>query len=190
MRNPLLVFLFAYIMCNAYGQDKWVKGTYYDLKGEKHKGLISRQKSTLSFIKFKSNDESAISKLSSTNIKCFTAGLDSFTVSHAPNLQQYPFLRVVINWTLKMYVSRQTMVSLPSKSVPRYQYISDLYYYGSNPDNLTEMKSTNFLDAMDKILTTKPELFKKIKLKEYTFNDMEEIVIDYNAPITEKPKAD
>ena len=182
MRNLLLFFLFAYIIGNAYGQDKWTKGAYYDLKGEKHKGLISRQKSTPGFIKFKANDESTISKLWSTNIKCFTVGLDSFTIRYAPNLQQYPFLRVVINRALKMYVSKQVMASTPAKSTPQYQYNTDLYCYGSNPDNLTEIKSTNFLDAMDKILTTKPELFKKIKLKEYTFNDMEEIVMRYNTP--------
>lgn len=197
MRNLLLILIVATTCHNTYGQDpsikKWSKGAYYDLKGERHKGFISVQKSTPGTIWFKTESESGMNKLPAAKIKGFIAGADSFVVSCAPYLQLYPFLRVVINGTLKMYVSKQVMASAPAKSTPQYQYNTDLYYYGSNPDNLTEIKSANFLDAMDKILVSKPDLLKKIKLKQYTFNDMEEIVTEYNGTkpgnLIEKPKA-
>jgi hypothetical protein len=184
MRTILLMLLFFLTGILTYGQGglqyKWVKGAYFDLKGERHRGFISRQKKTPGAIWFKTESESGMNKLSPENIKSFVAGADSFVVSRASYLKQYPFLRVVINGTLKMYVSTQMIASAPSKSTPQYQYNIDLYYYGSNPDNLTEIKGINFFDAMDKILISKPGLLKKIKRKEYTFNDMEEIVAAYN----------
>jgi hypothetical protein len=191
MRTTLFTILFTITGLLIYGQGavqyKWVKGAYYDLKGERHKGLISKQKNTPGIIWFKTESESEMNKLTSAKVKSFVAGADSFVVSHAPYLQQYPFLRVVINGALKMYVSRQTITTAG------FQHSTDVFYYGINPDNLTEIKTGNFMDAMDKIFVTKPDLLKKIKRKEYTFNDMEEIVTEYNitkpGDTKEKPKA-
>jgi len=186
MRNLLLILLFAIIFPNTYGQDAPVKGSYYDLKGERHKGLIGRNKKTPALILFVNESGNELSKLSPADMKSFVAGKDSFVISHASYLKQYPFLRVVINGKLKMYVSTQIVASVPPQ--PGTQYNTDLYYYGNDPDNLTEIKSANFLDAMDKILVTRPVLLKKIKLKQYTFNDMEEIVTEYNGTKPGEPK--
>jgi hypothetical protein len=54
------------------------------------------------------------------------------------------------------------------------------YYYGSDPDNITRLKSKNFIAAMKLLLVNYPELLQKVISKEYEYEDIVSVVNYYN----------
>jgi len=53
------------------------------------------------------------------------------------------------------------------------------YFYGDNPNNLTELRKDNFIEVMSEIMASEPEIVEKIKNKKYKYGNMDELVLDF-----------
>jgi len=55
-----------------------------------------------------------------------------------------------------------------------------VYYYGADPNNISEVKKQNFVDVMSEVLADEPDAVEKVKDKKYKFGDMEALIKYYN----------
>ncbi|MVN20662.1 hypothetical protein [Mucilaginibacter arboris] len=53
------------------------------------------------------------------------------------------------------------------------------YFYGDNPNSLTELKRDNFIPIMTEIMASEPEIVEKIKNKKYKYGNMDQLVLDF-----------
>ncbi len=181
-------------------QDKsdevWVKGYYYNKNGDKIPGFInvySSDKNIRNFrrdhIWFKSTEQDVnLHKIAADSIKAYIVLADSFVVSHARGLRR-PFLKVIADEPVKLYeleiIIEPTMSVVgphgSSVSVVRAgkSYKETIYYYGSNPDNLTQLRKGHFLNEMSEIFASVPALVDEIKYQNFTYNDMDQILSYY-----------
>ena len=186
----MLVFIVGRTSGQGLFAKTWMNGCFYDLKGNKYAGLISRNETEKSifvghgdYIWFKKDKDDEKHMVTSDSMRAYVAGVDSFVVTHVAGLKKLPFIMVVMNEPIKLYLSRQ--IKRYSSISYFIKYDDDIFYYGTNPDDLTEIKKRNFLDAMSKILTGRPALLEKIKNKEYGFDDLQDIVYYYNGMLAQ-----
>jgi len=95
---------------------KWMPGSFTDIKGNKMSGLIRENSSKNGlikdegFIEFKDGEKTNPFKLSASDIKSFMVGKDSFVVAHAPHNEQWTkheldFVKVELDEETKLYVA-------------------------------------------------------------------------------------
>jgi hypothetical protein len=105
------IFILFATACSA---QKWQPGYFFDVKGNKVPGLIQvnpKGKGPIKnegFIIYKDNEKSNEIKLSTSDVKYFVAGKDSFIVAHPPSYETWPkadmdFVKVELDEPLKLY---------------------------------------------------------------------------------------
>jgi hypothetical protein len=204
MRKILLSILFlAVIQLSAHAQaddsKHWQPGYYYDNDGLKHTGFISyfvneeyANSAAQKFFLFKNNPDEIGTRIFAGNITSFVVARDSFVVSDARVLNETPFLQVAVNNNpLKLYIARVRRHSpefgvgtsvgfLSIAGETSFPYTKEKYYYGKNPDNLTELTRKDFIDVMSQVMADKPEVVTKIQKKDYRYGDMKDLLVYYD----------
>jgi len=190
----LLILLFFVDIANA---QKWQPGYFYDNDGNKNVGFIAnyindeyiRDPNQKSFL-FKAGPNDNYSKIFAGNITSFVVAQDSFVVSDSRILNETPFLQVATNGPLKLYIARLprhtpefglgTQIGFLSiGGATSFPYTKNKYYYGNNPDNITELTRKDFIDVMSRVMADKPEVVKKIQDKDYRYGDMNDLLVYY-----------
>jgi hypothetical protein len=116
MRSILIILFFMLIVVSAKSQ-KWQPGYFIDVKGAKVTGLIRSNPAgsgpikNEGFIEFKDDEKANPYKLSTSDLRSFVAGKDSFVVAHAPGNETWAkkdldFVRVVVDEATKVYATR------------------------------------------------------------------------------------
>jgi hypothetical protein len=202
MRTILLVLCILSVTFSAkaqlFGRD-WSEGSYYDLSGKKITGLISWSVPSKSIfsgpgdnIFFKPNKEGKKVKIPSTQLTAFVMENDSFVISHHQDLAKAPFLAVMLNSAVKLYLSSTArasapmMVGNPAMMGTAMMYTAgfafsgnkNVYYYGSDADALTKLEKKQFIEVMSKIMADKPEVVAKIQDKTFKYSKIEKL-LDY-----------
>jgi hypothetical protein len=117
MRYKLIgaFFLPLLVAMNASAQ-KWLPGSFTDIKGNKVTGLIRENPTNKGpikdegYIEFKDNSKANPYKLSASDLKSFMIGRDSFIVAHAPgnsnwSKKELDFVQVALDEDTKLYVA-------------------------------------------------------------------------------------
>ncbi len=198
MRKILLLFTLLLSGLAVQAQlsgSRWEKGVYHDKNGMRHEGFISGSTSNPTFgqsakdIRFKKAKDAQEIKVHYSNIRDFIVYkkdgvIDSFTVSKRLGEQGQPFLLVMIDNSVKLYLSLveglQT-TSTGASNVKKY-----IYYVGDSPNNATELTKKNFITMMSRVMEDKPEVVKRIEDKDFKKGDMEDLVFFYKNGV-EKP---
>ncbi|WP_187359636.1 hypothetical protein [Mucilaginibacter ginsenosidivorans] len=121
MRPILIILLFMLIAVSAKSQ-KWQKGSFTDIKGNKVTGLIHDDLSGKGpikdegYIEFKDDSKANPYKLSASDLKSYMVGQDSFVVAHAPHnttwtKKELDFVKVELDEETKLYVAEVGTVS-------------------------------------------------------------------------------
>ena len=63
-----------------------------------------------------------------------------------------------------------------------------VYYYGDDPNSLTELRKDNFVEIMSEIMASQPEIVEKIKNKKYRYGNMDQLVLDFYRAKEASPK--
>jgi hypothetical protein len=115
MRSILIILFFMLMYVSAKSQ-KFVPGSFTDIKGNRVTGFIRQNppgKGPIKdegFIEFKDDEKTSPYKLSASDLKSFIVGKDSFVVAHAPNNETWSkkeldFVKVELNEETKLYVA-------------------------------------------------------------------------------------
>ena len=114
MIRPILLILFLMLTFVSAKSQKFQSGFFFDKRGQKIEGLIRTNPSGKGPVKgegffiFKDNEKGTETRLSTSDVKCFVIGQDSFVVAHAPhnatwNKQETDFVKVVLDEEIKLY---------------------------------------------------------------------------------------
>jgi hypothetical protein len=116
MYKVLFILIFPLLICATAFAQKWLPGSFTDIKGNKVTGLIRENPSNKGpikdegFIEFKDDSKANPYKLSASDLKSFTIGQDSFVVAHAPgnsnwSKKELDFVKVALDEETKLYVA-------------------------------------------------------------------------------------
>lgn len=163
-------------------------GCIYDLQNVRSVGLIKWTPPSINVfasagdhIFFKLTEDDQRLKVKSTQFRSFTMGADSFVVSHAKETEQYPIFKVVFNKTVKLYARyRITNYYMPGTFVVNRYMIN--YYFGPDPDHITELNRQNFIEVMTALMDDRADLVTMVKNKKYRYGDMDELLKAYFIP--------
>ncbi|MBC7449979.1 MAG: hypothetical protein H7259_00665 [Cytophagales bacterium] len=121
------------------------------------------------------NGDTKKQKLTTKDVKTFVAGKDSFAIikSFSTTMGGYynqDFARVVKSGSLNLYLHCH-----PKNS--GFEYL----YYVRKSGTLYRLKRGEFKDRAGFILGDDPELMEKLKKKQLNFDNLEQIIEEYNA---------
>lgn len=194
MRKFFTLLLLCAAFMNAGAQQNyvlnhWNPGSYYDLQNNKITGFIKWNVPDRSLFKGAGDDflyrvtaNGDKQKIKTAQFRAFVIGIDSFVVSHNKDLELFPILLVLIDKPTKLYVrlrNNQTAGGFGGPVPMFYSNLNRTYYYGPDPDNVTELDRQHFIAVMSDMVRDKPALVEKIKNKEYRKGDMEDILDEY-----------
>ncbi|MDB5128441.1 hypothetical protein [Mucilaginibacter sp.] len=203
MRKILLLLCILSITITAKAGlfwKQWIKGAYYNLKGQKISGLVSwyppkgSNKKTV-YIYFKQDKDAPETKISTDDISAFITDkdddgmIDSFTISKNPLFEHKPVVQVISSKNdLKLYESDVSALKAQATGIGATGFQSTMvieatYYYGPNIDNLTVLDKNNFMEIMPKIMVNKPEAVARIKNKKLRFKDIDNLFYFYKYDI-------
>ena len=200
--RTILFFLtiqFLVLLNAATAQQKtqraWQTGCYYDLKGNKFIGWVTREQDVEYYFQevqnaifFKTVENSRGRKIPADSMQAYVAMVDSFVVIDAFGMKRRPFIRVIVDGTVKLYESKfneqPLLQSMQSNGMmvttgAGKPYEKTVYYYGTNPNDITQLKRSNFLKEMTEIFSSEPALLDEIKYQEYKYDDMDAILSHY-----------
>lgn len=166
------------------------KGYCYSHTGEKFSGLIKWEcsgypgKSGVNFIFMKSAPDEKKIKLTTNEIKAFVIGKDSFDIvklfySLDANGYNKDFARVVEAGNLTLYSHCREIKSYASYGAASTGI--ECFYYIKKDDTLSILKRIDFKHEADFLFGDDKELMNKITKKELGFQNLEQIVAEYNA---------
>jgi len=188
MRLLLSTILFSITTFVSYAQKygDYTPGCIYDLQNVKSVGLVKWTPPTISpftpagdHVFFKLTEDDQRQKVKSVQFRAFIMGADSFVVSHAKETEQYPIFKVVFNKTVKLYARyRTTNYQAPPGVFIVNGYMIN-YYFGPDPDHITELNRKNFIEVMTSVIDDRPDLVDKVKNKEYKYGDIAELLKVY-----------
>jgi len=175
-------------------QRTWQTGYYYDLNGNRFTGWITSEQDidhnfdeVQNAIFFKTVKNSRGRKIPADSMKSYVATPDSFVVTHATGMKRTPFVRVIVDGPVKLYDLKLTLRSqaMPQVagsafvSIPGKSYDKVVYYYGTGPDDITQLRRSQFLKEMTEIFSQEPALLDEIKYQEYNYDNMDDILSHY-----------
>jgi hypothetical protein len=192
MHKILLILFISVISFSVKAQDysNWNLGYYYDLNNIKISGLISwnvpqrtpfKGKGDHIFYRISPDDKKQ--KISTEKFKSFVVLADSFVVSKDTIVKDYPVLKVVINNSSKLYLSLRvnnyytagpTVASISSGYDTRY-------FYGKDPDDITELDRSHFIEIMSGLMADDAKLVEAIKNKTYRYSKIDELLKQYKS---------
>lgn len=210
MKKILLLLCIFSITFTAKAQlfrKTWENGSYTDTAGHKFSGLIFYALPEASVFKgkgdrlfFKINKDAAQQKIPSTLIRSFVISTDSFTVSHHPSLEKFPFLQVVIDHETKLYYSAITQSSIPViggglvggaiGAVALSGKGGSAYYFGPDENHLTTLVHKNYIEVMSKLMADKPEVVERIRHKKFPSKSTANLITYYHTGILPKEAID
>ncbi len=210
MKTLLLLFCIFSITRVANAQlfrKTWETGSYTDTSGRKFSGLIFYAIPEASVFKgkgdhllFKADKNADQQKIASDRIAAFTISTDSFTVSHVPALEKFPFLQIIINHQTKLYYSAIAQGSIPIVGAGLIGGAigaaalsgkgSTAYYFGSDADHITTLRGKNFVEAMSTVMSDKPEVVAKIRNKTFKPGSMKKLLAYYLTGVLPKESVD
>jgi hypothetical protein len=205
MRKYLMLLCILSITIQASAQlfgKKWVDGKLYHTSGEVFTGQIfwsppekaaySDAGDAIYYRNDKNKDEYPIP---ASKILSFIIGADSFVVTHDESFRHNPFMHVLLNTPVKLYVSLSKRAGIPmafgtgggTGNVSLGLGFGGMigrgtkktYYYGSNPDSLTKLEKKEFINVMSSIMADKPGVVAKIKDKTFKYGNIEDLVAYY-----------
>jgi hypothetical protein len=191
MRRILLLLFISSLSFSASAQiGKWTPGCYYLLDSSKVCGSIKWNvpprnalfKGKGDNIQFRVADTSEKTKVSTNELRAFVIKADSFVVSRHPDLADYPVLQVEVNTPLKLYVSLREVMSSASAGGVTFSArgYEARYFYGANPDEVTQINRKNFIEAMSRVMAGSEYFVKAIKDELYRYGYMDELLLAYN----------
>jgi hypothetical protein len=191
MRTILLTLCILSVTFSVNAQmfgRKWVEGRVYDLNNKRFNGFIAWTPPEPTFkskiddhLYFKDDKKKNEIEVRSSKIRSFVIGADSFVVSHNPQLATAPFVSVVIDKPIKLFVSYTTRSS-PAGGIGMipigisFNRQKGVYYFGADADFVTQLDKDNFVDAMSRIMSDKPEVVAKIADKTYKYRHRGELI--------------
>ncbi|MDB5286801.1 MAG: hypothetical protein JWR05_1750 [Mucilaginibacter sp.] len=200
MHKPLLLLIIFFISFTVKAQvsqvGKWTPACYYDTNNSRICGEIKWDvparnifKGAGDHIQFRTADSVKKEKISTNKIRAFVIKADSFVVSHHPDLKEYPVLNVMLDNPIKLYVNLREN-STPSTmgtgnytgitvTVGYWERYNTRYFYGENPDNITELSRGKFIEVMSKIMADNKGIVQAINNKEYRYGKIDELVKQY-----------
>nr|WP_294948772.1 hypothetical protein [uncultured Mucilaginibacter sp.] len=196
MRRIFLLLLISCASCSVSAQiGKWTAGCYYLSDSSKVCGSIKWNVPTRNIFKgdgdhiqYRVADTAEKIKVSTKELRGFVIKADSFVVSHNPELADYPVLLVRLNSPLKLYLNlRENNMGTPgfgsglTLSVGYYTAYDKRYFYGTNPNGITQISRKNFKEVMSRVLSDTEYFVKMIKDELYRYGDMEELLKAYEA---------
>jgi hypothetical protein len=115
MRSILIILFFMLTYVSAKSQ-KFLPGSFTDIKGNKVTGLIRDNPTGKGpikdegFIEFRDDEKTNPYKLSASDLKSYMVGQDSFVVAHAPHNETWTkkeldFIKVELDEDTKLYVA-------------------------------------------------------------------------------------
>jgi hypothetical protein len=201
LKTTIPLFLILLFFAGIAQAQKWQPGHFYGTDGTINSGFIAdyiappngpdpdRQ-----FFLFKRNPNDEPMRVFAANITSFIVARDSFVVSDSKLLTETPFVKVVGNGPLKLYITslpRQTPTFglggsigfLSVAGASSFPYTKNKYYYGHDPDNLTELSRKDFTDVVSSVMADKPEIAEKVKNKTYRYGDIKELIVYYQTGV-------
>lgn len=156
--------------------------------------------------------------LTASMVRSFVAGKDSFTVAHAPRSEKWTgrsidFVKVLVDEPLKLYATTGGGGGMSPGISPSFGIGGgsfgggmggglginlgggrggkgkSVYYYGDNPNMLTELNKDNFIQIMSEIMASQPEIVEKIKNKKYRYGKMDQLILDFYQLKEASPKS-
>jgi hypothetical protein len=197
----LLCFLVSGFSLKAQSilENRWKAGCYYDKNNHKFTGLFASYTGVNTF-DYKKNRKSKSDEYDVFSIRAIVIDRDSitrdsFVVSHAEIVKKAPLLRVIVDGPVKLFLFVYTTTGPMSPIGPAglitlavgFNSSKKNYYYGENPDNLTEMKKKDFIAVMSKIMESKTDVVERIKDKTYHYRDMTELANFYKTGVEVQP---
>ena len=170
------------------------------------------------FILFRKDKGEEKEKLTASMVRSFVAGRDSFTVAHAPRTgpwtgRSIDFVKVLVDEPMKLYATTggggggMSPGIRPSLGIGGGSFGSGVggglginlgggggkgktaYYYGDDPNSLTELRKDNFVQVMSEIMASQPEIVEKIKNKKYRYGNINELILDFYRLKEASPKS-
>jgi hypothetical protein len=186
MYKNIFILFITIISFSAKAQDysQWSTGCYYDLNNARICGQIywnvpnrSPFRGKGGHIFYKASKDDKKQKIQVEQFKCFVMQADSFVVSHDTALMNYPILKVIIDKPLKLYVCLR--LDNTSSNGMMFSSIDMRYYYGKDPDNLTELDRSHFIGIMSELLADDKDLVAAIKNKTYRYGKIYKVLEQY-----------
>jgi hypothetical protein len=183
----VLLFLIISLFANAQKYDDYNAGYIYDLQNVKSPGLIKWTPPVISPFKgvgdhlfFKLTEDDTRQKVESTKIQSFVMVADSFVVSRAKDMEKYPVLKVVFNKPANKLYARYRTTNFQGGAgfYMSNGYMID-YYFGPDPDHITEVSRKNFTEVMPYFVEDWPSMANNIKNKEYHYGDIDDMLAKY-----------
>jgi len=202
----------------ASGQLHFLKGSYYDLKGNKTEGFIAIAHSAYvsylplepkddanSFIYFKKDSLQSETRIKGWKLKAFTHGTDSFAVLRnfqiigVNHMLKVPigFCRVLIgNGKVLLYTNSYSDFSFgeahnPNVHVAQIANITESYLLqqkDSETVTAVKMGLDEFIEQMSYYFKISDEIVSRIKRKEYSYHTTEKLVHEFNAWYAKRQK--
>lgn len=193
-----LVYGFS-LKAQSIFENRWKAGCYYDKNNHKFTGLFASYTGVNTFDYKKDRkskrDEYDVFSIRAIVINQDSVTQDSFVVSHAEIVKKAPLLKVIVDGPIKLFLFVYKTTSPMSPIGPPgvvtlavgFNSSKKAYYYGENPDNLTEMKRKDFTAVMSKVMESKPDVVARIKKKTYHYRDINELADFYKTGVEVQP---
>ncbi len=189
MKRILVLVLFVFA-CNAAFSQKFKEGHYYTHDGQRVDGLIRHHYQARfsakpdNHIVFKENADAKQKKLTTKDVRAFVINNDSFIivkdfVINGFAYYEEDFVKVVKTGKINLYLHHSTS---PNQGGG----------YGTSPANtymiekngaLQRLNYKDFKDNFERLFGDNEPFLQKLKSKDLTYKDIEQIVEEYNATI-------
>jgi hypothetical protein len=189
MKNCLVTALFLCLAASGFAQVSRTSGLfqpghYYTHSGDRVEGLLKHSFGATwgaapdNYILFKPSPEAKESKLTVQELSAFVITQDSFTVKSDFDINDHDhfdrdFVRVVKSGPISLYLHFSTVTTPVRKNVLTYLVEKDGELYRM-------VRPANFNDQIPLLISDYKELLKKVKSKEYRFEDLQIIIAEYN----------
>jgi hypothetical protein len=189
MKKLLVLFGFLLSGCPLFAQVHQVRGSftpghYYTKDGQRVESLIRHVygaqtgEGPSNQIEVKSTAKAKPVPLTTKDLQAFVLGQDSFTVKKDFDINQFnhyqeDFMRVVKSGALNLYLHYSTSTFPTLQPVLTYLVEKDGEFYRM-------VRPKNFSEQINLLIADNKELLRKVKNKDYTFEDMQVLIDEYN----------
>ena len=201
--KTILATILITLSCNVLKAqsfiNNWENGKYFTSEGLVIKGLISKEPKGNrpikgeKYILFKADSNANKQWIPLSSLRSFIIfkgnddvfKVDSFTVSRSSYAENLGYVKVLINNHYKIYrgTIRSTVAMMAGKAHITTNAQMDVYLFGTEPNNLTEITRGIFMDVMLMVMADKPEIVADIKKKEFKYGDMDELIQYYKTGV-------